>query len=155
MKKPLLLVVFLTSLLSQAQTVLQWKNFDDVEFEVVWDSTYEAKVLFPIFGDSIKQFDGKKIRIEGHLIAINSATIGTKDYSYVISATVQNPFQGCYTSDFDASKYIQLEGYEHTLTQNSEFLKDQTLEGILHLNSTSIQDLIYILTEAKIVQEEE
>ena len=154
MKKSLLLVVFSTSLLSQAQTVLQWKNFDDVEFEVVWDSTYEVKVLLPIFGDSIKQFDGKKIRIEGHLIPINPATIGTKDYGYVISATVPNPFQGCYTSDFDASKYIQLEGYEHNLTQNSEFPKTQTLEGILHLNSTNIRDLIYILTEAKIVQEE-
>ena len=147
----LLSILILTPLSGFAQVKLDWKDLDDVEMEEDFDSTYQVAILYPTFGEHIKQFDGKEVSLKGYLIPID-----IEEGKYALS---QNTYGASYWNscgaNFDPTWYTDVQLNIVTKKRYLGFKLNQpiTFIGRLKLNSTEVTDLIYILEDAELLDE--
>lgn len=121
--------------------VVSWKTLQDVKFTKKWSESEGMYVLYPEFGQSVKNLAGKEIEITGYVIPV--------DYNsnyYVLSAF---PYSACFFCGGAGPESVMSLKFD----QNSrKFKTDErlTFTGTLELNSTDILEMNYILRHAKL-----
>lgn len=140
MKNVALFFILLASGLSLGPIPVSWKTLEDVKFTKKWDEKEGMYILYPEFGRSVKNLEGKEISIQGYVIPV--------DYNenfYVLSAF---PYSACFfCGGAGPESVISLK-----FKNNKEKFKTDTrlnVKGRLELNSTDIYEMNYILRDAE------
>lgn len=119
---------------------MSWKTLSDVKFEKKWDEQEGMYVLYPSFGNSVKNLEGKEIRISGYVIPV--------DYNenfYVLSAF---PYSSCFFCGGAGPESVMSLKFKKS---GERFKTDTRIEvkGTLELNSSDIYEMNYILRDAE------
>lgn len=119
---------------------LTWEDLTDVEFKDVYVEELDAYYWKPIFGPSVKGFEGKKWHITGYIIPVDI----DEDF-YVLS---RYPFANCFFCGGAGPETVvdlQFEGHSPR-----EFATDErlTFAGELKLNADDVYQMNYIIKGA-------
>lgn len=123
-----------------APVKVSWKTLSDVKFNKKWDEQEGMYILYPEFGASVKNLEGKEIQISGYVIPV--------DYNenfYVLSAF---PYSSCFFCGGAGPESVISLKFK---SKGERFKTDTrlTVKGILELNSTDIYEMNYILRDAE------
>jgi hypothetical protein len=143
MPKVLVILLMMMSFLGFAQQEVSWNDLNDVRFEDRYSEEVEAYYWFPVFGESVKDLEGKEILIKGYMIPVS-----VEENYYVLSAF---PFSNCFFCGGAGPESVMGLNFKG---KNREFHTDEflTFKGILRLNETDIYEMNYILDEAQLVK---
>ncbi len=131
-----LMFVIAQSLFSQSK--LTWDDLADVEFKPEYNEKYDVHFLMPTFGEKIKTYHGKKVKVIGYFLDI----AGTGEV-FLISS---NPMASCFFCGGAGPESI----IEVNFTKTPSFRTDQVVEvtGTLRLNRDDVDHCNYILNGA-------
>ncbi len=138
------LVFTLCAFTMQAQST--WKTLAKVTYKKQYDELMGFDVDVPVFSKEIKALDGKEIEIQGYIVPVE----GYKEQGHFVFSAY--PYSMCYFCG-GAGPETVMEVYSED--KNMVFTsKAVTIKGILELNSGDINDLMYILQDAKLVSKD-
>lgn len=132
---------------SQASKAIQvtWKDLAQVTFNEEYNKEYDFKVLIPKFSKTIKDLDGKWIKIEGYAIPVDE--VGFEDM-LVLSAV---PYSQCFFCGMSGPESVMdIKPKKKLFGVKTD--KKLRLVGKLKLNERDLSKLNYILTEAELVE---
>jgi len=134
---PFLFVTFVSNFV-MAQEKLTWNDFSDVKFEPVYNEEYDVHFLMPKFGEKIKSYSGKQVRIKGYFLDLSG--------SGEIFLVSKNPMASCFFCGAAGPETI----VEVSFKEKPPFKTDQiiTVSGVLKLNVNDVNHCNYILSEA-------
>ena len=144
MKIRILVFLMLTTsfnLVAQNVPEVNWTNLMDITFKDIYLEKDDIYVYYPLFGEKQKKHDGQKIQITGYIIPID-----VEQNQYVLSAF---PFSACFfcgNAGPESVMAIYFEGNTRVFNTD-ERLK---LEGTLELNDTDVDELVYVLRNARV-----
>ena len=144
MKIRILVFLMLTmsfNLVAQNVPELNWTNLMDITFKDIYLEKDDIYVYYPLFGEKQKKYDGQTIQITGYIIPIDVA-----QNQYVLSAF---PFSACFfcgNAGPESVMAIYFQGNTRVFNTD-ERLK---LEGTLELNDTDVDELVYVLRNARV-----
>ncbi|EAY24319.1 hypothetical protein [Microscilla marina] len=146
MKKLLILIYFIAlgspGLYAQNPYAV-WKTLKDTQIKTKYDSQKRYEVDIPLFGSKVKALNGKSITIKGYLIPIEAYT---KQGFFILSAL---PYNLCYFCGGAGPETVM----EVTSQQKIKYTdKPIVLKGILKLNATNPNHLMYRLQNAVVVR---
>ena len=134
---------FFISSSSFAQETSVWKTLSKITYVKKMDEIMGFKVDLPVFAEDVKSLSGKRVELTGYIIPVE----GYKSHKeFVFSAF---PYNMCFFCG-GAGPETVLEVYATEPVQYSA--KQIKLSGILNLNDSDINRLMYSLTDAKLVQ---
>jgi hypothetical protein len=119
--------------------LLTWEMLFKVIFVQKYSNKYKMKVNVPEFDYSLQQLNHKEVIIAGFAIP---TSVGSSNF--VLS---QNPFSSCYFCGNGGVETVMTIKYKGKAPRykTDDYI---TLKGTLELNSTNIDELIYVLTNA-------
>ncbi|MDB2675743.1 hypothetical protein N9Y90_04395 [Flavobacteriales bacterium] len=126
---------------SYSQTVIDWSTLSDISFSDVYMDEVDEYFLYPHFGPSVRELEGKEIIIRGFVLAIDPT-----DNYYILS---KGPFSSCFFCGVGGPEtVIELD----MKSKNKVFIMDEvvTMRGILKLNADDIYHCNYILKDATV-----
>ncbi|MFK7972038.1 MAG: DUF3299 domain-containing protein [Bacteroidia bacterium] len=123
---------------------ISWIDLSDVEFEDRFYEEVKSYLLYPKFGDRVKALSEQDITLAGFVISA-----AADSNVYVLSA---NPLASCFfCGAAGPESVVQLNLAEgERRFQTDEWV---TFKGTLRLNDSNIDELNYILEEAKEIEE--
>lgn len=130
---------------AQSQDVVRitWKTLQDVTFTEKYYKEAEAWFLFPNFGQSLRNLNGKIVEIKGYVIPIDA-----ENGMYALSAF---PFSSCYFCGGAGPESVMSlklkKGHRRYRTDDVV-----TFRGRFELNDKDINDFNYILRQAEEVK---
>jgi hypothetical protein len=124
---------------SQAPEEVQWANLMDISFKDIYVEADDIYVYYPLFGQDQKKYDGKEITIKGYIIPIDVDL-----NQYVLSAF---PFSACFFCGNAGPESVMAIYFKE---EARTFKTDErlTLRGILELNDSDVDELVYVLRQA-------
>jgi len=125
--------------------VLTWKELAKVTFEEDYNEDFEEYIFRPIFSDTLKALNGKKVMVEGFVIPIEE----TGDETFIVLSGL--PYLQCFFCGGAGPETVI-----DILTKNKlkkRLTTDQkiTFKGKLRLNADDLDYLNYILDDAELV----
>lgn len=130
-----------TSCAGSADVVkLTWEMLAKVKLVEKWSPELEEKINVPQFDITLQNLNRKEVIISGFVIPTTVDGTG-----FVLSKT---PYASCYfcgNGGIETVMTIKYKGKQPAFKMD-DFI---TLKGTLTLNSTNIEELIYILNDAK------
>ncbi len=146
MHKVILAILFLIiSHGTFSQEQLTWKDFADVKFSNVYSPVYDDIFLKPKFGDGIKSYEGRRIRIKGYFLDFSLED----DEFFLLS---KNPRASCFFCGGAGPESV----LEVMFSKKPNFKTDQVVEitGVLILNLDDVDHCNYIIKDAtgKLIQ---
>ena len=122
-----------------AQEMLTWEDFADVNFQPEYNEKYDVHFLMPTFGEKIKNFQGKQVKIQGYFLDIS----GTGEI-FLVSA---NPMASCFFCGAAGPESI----VEVAFKEKPTFKTDQVVQvtGTLELNRDNVDHCNYMLKDAE------
>lgn len=114
-----------------------WKAFADVKFKLRDD------FYFPQFGEKVKALNGKSIEVAGYLYPFEQ-TRWSKHF-----ALSSLPLNACFFCGVGGPETV-VEVEARIPVKQSE--KPVRLRGILVLNATNTEKMIYVLTNAEVIE---
>jgi hypothetical protein len=126
---------------SYSQTVIDWSTLSDISFSDVYMDEVDEYFLYPHFGPSVRELEGKEIIIRGFVLAIDPT-----DNYYILS---KGPFSSCFFCGVGGPEtVIELD----MKSKNKVFIMDEvvTMRGTLKLNADDIYHCNYILKDATV-----
>ncbi len=143
MKKILLIILTITATSAFSQTALKdntWKTLSKITYKKEYDETLGMKIDIPVFGNEIKALSGKEVTVKGYIIP----TDGYKSQKeFVFSAF---PYNMCFFCGGAGPETVMEVSAQNPIQYTSEPVY---LKGILRLNGTDINRLIYTLDKAE------
>ena len=124
---------------SFAQIEISWADLEDVEFSEMYVEEIDEHMLYPYFGFNVRELDGRKVTLNGYILAIDPAI----NY-YVLS---KGPFASCFFCGAGGPETI----VELSLkSKNASFFMDEfaSITGVLKLNADDMYRCVYILEDA-------
>ncbi len=122
-----------------AATKIQWKQLEDVGFTARFNKEYNVDIMYPVFGDEVKKLAGKELIISGYMIPLD-----VEEGLYAIS---RYTYASCF--------FCGGAGVESVISLKFKapprrYRTDQycTIQGKMELNSTNVNDFIYIFRDA-------
>ena len=137
----LLSILFGYNAISQSVPEVSWTDLMDITFKDMYLEQDDIYIYYPLFGEKQKKYDGVKIQITGYIIPID-----VEQNQYVLSAF---PFSACFfcgNAGPESVMAIYFEGSTRVFNTD-ERLK---LEGTLELNNTDVDELVYVLRNARV-----
>lgn len=121
-----------------------WKTLSKITFKKVYDELMGFKVDMPVFSDQIKELEGVEITIKGYIVP----TEGYKSHTeFILSAF---PYNMCFFCGGAGPETVM----EVESLDGVKFTADPiTMRGILRLNDSDINKLMFKLENAKLVSE--
>lgn len=141
----LLALLFGSQIQSQAQASSEagWTTLARVTFTKEYDDLLGLKVDKPVFAKAVKELDGKKISLRGYVIP----TDGYKSHKeFVFSAY---PYSSCFFCGGAGPETVVEVFAKAPIEYSAEAV---TISGILKLNSTDPNALMYRLENATLVK---
>jgi hypothetical protein len=121
-----------------------WKILSTVRIENTTDKSGKYQVSIPIFSPELKKIDGKEIILKGYIIPLQELR---KQNYFVLS---RYPYSLCYFCGGAGIETV----VEVNSKQEIKFTDNAIiLRGILKLNPTNPNQLLYILNQAEIVKQ--
>ena len=122
-----------------AQEMLTWEDFADVNFQPEYNEKYDVHFLMPTFGEKIKNFQGKQVKIQGYFLDISGP-----GEIFLVSA---NPMASCFFCGAAGPESI----VEVAFKEKPTFKTDQVVQvtGTLELNRDNVDHCNYILKDAE------
>jgi len=144
MRTSLIAIILLLSF-SGVQAQSTWKTLSKITFKKQFDELMGFKVDVPVFSKEIKELEGKEIFIKGYIIPVE----GYKSHrEFIFSAF---PYNMCFfcggAGPETVMEVLTIDPLEYT----AESVK---LKGTLKLNNEDINQLMYKLEDAVLVQED-
>ena len=128
---------------NEGVTKITWKTLQDVKFTEKYYKEAEAWFLFPNFGPSLSNLNGKIVEIKGYVIPIDA-----ESGLYALSAF---PFSSCYFCGGAGPESVMSlklkKGHRRYKTDDVV-----TFRGRFELNDKDINDFNYILRNAEEVK---
>lgn len=149
MKKAILVIAGFLMFLSvqdiQAQkNANMWKTLAKITFKKEYDEMLGFKVDVPVFSAPIQKLEGKEIVIKGYIIPVE----GYKSHKeFVFSAF---PYNMCFFCGGAGPETVMEVQSNEAIKYTAESV---TLRGKLGLNSTDVNQLMYFLTDAELVKD--
>ncbi len=138
----LLLVGTLNAQEEEVQPSL-WKTLAKITYKKQMDELMGFKVDVPVFSQDVKDLDGAEVKIRGYIIPIEGYKSHTE---FILSAY---PYNMCFFCGGAGPETVMqvtaLSGIEYTA-------EPIVIKGILRLNDTDINKLMYALEEVELVQ---
>ncbi len=116
-----------------------WKTLSKITFTKQYDELMGFKVDVPVFSKDVEKLDGTEITIKGYIIPVEGYKSHTE---FVFSAF---PYNMCFFCGGAGPETVMEVTASEPVKYSTEAIK---IKGILHLNSTDINKLIYSLTDA-------
>ena len=144
MKNFIVFIFLLTTTLGVAQpTTLRdntWKTLSKITFKKQYDDVLGLKIDVPVFGKEVKTLEGKEVTVKGYIIP----TDGYKSQKeFVFSAFTYNM---CFFCGGAGPETVM----EVTTKQPIQYTTEPIyLKGILKLNGSDVNQLIYSLEKAE------
>ena len=136
----LFFVAFAASL--QAQEFM-WKTLGKITYKKEYDEMLGFKVDVPIFSNEIQKLEGKEVTIKGYIIPVE----GYKSHKdFVFSAY---PYSMCFFCGGAGPETVMEVKAKTPVAFSADPI---TIKGVLHLNSTDINKLMYSLTNVELVK---
>jgi hypothetical protein len=124
-------------LLAQANT---WKILSKITYKKEYDEMLGFKVDVPIFSRDVKNLEGKELTIKGYIIPVE----GYKSHKEFIFSAY--PYNMCFFCGGAGPETVMEVVSKTPVAFTAEPI---TLKGVLHLNATDINRLMYSLTEVE------
>lgn len=119
-----------------------WKTLTKITFKKKYDEIMGFKVDVPVFSDQIYALEDKEITLKGYIIPVE----GYKSHKEFIFSAF--PYAMCFFCGGAGPETVM----EIEATEPVEFTAEQiTLKGKLQLNSDDINQLMYKMTEAVLI----
>ena len=133
----LIIQTFLT--ISVIAQINYWNELSDVSFKNKKDQTSGFEITYPIFGEKVKQLEGKEITLKGFMVPLDEYTSEKK---FVLSSL---PYNVCFFCG-GAGPETVIEVY---CKETIDFTDDPVwIKGIFEPNSENIDQLMYLLKDA-------
>jgi len=149
MKKIFLIIFCLSSFLQlgfsqKSSDEKIWKTLSRITYTKEFDEILGFKVDKPVFGDKVKELEGKEIIVKGYIIP----TEGYKSHKeFILSAF---PYNMCFFCGGAGPETVM----EVEASEPVKFEADAIyLKGILRLNSEDINRLMYKIEDAVMIDE--
>ena len=123
-----------------AQTKINWKTLQDVDWSEKYNEEYDANFYYPNFGESIKELEGQEIIIKGFMLIMES-----EETFHILS---RYPLASCFfCGAAGPDSIVQLE----LKPGHPKFTIDQrvAIRGKLKLNQDDFDQCNFILTDAE------
>lgn len=143
MKSKFVVLATLFALAAAAPAMAQehaWKTLSKITYKKEYDEMLGFKVDIPIFSAEVKALDGKNVTIKGYIIPVE----GYKSHKeFVFSAY---PYNMCFFCGGAGPETVMEVKSKSPIAFTADPI---TIKGVLHLNSTDVNKLMYSLTEAE------
>ena len=143
MKSKFVVLATLFALAAAAPAMAQehaWKTLSKITYKKEYDEMLGFKVDMPIFSAEVKALDGKNVTIKGYIIPVE----GYKSHKeFVFSAY---PYNMCFFCGGAGPETVMEVKSKSPIAFTADPI---TIKGVLHLNSTDVNKLMYSLTEAE------
>ena len=120
-----------------------WKTLAKITYKKKFDELMGLKIDIPVFSNQIKELEGKEVNVKGYIIPVE----GYKSHKEFIFSAF--PYNMCFfcggAGPETVMEVIATDGVEYTAEQ-------VVLKGKLSLNDEDINHLMYLLTDAVIVE---
>lgn len=136
----ILITSFVQSLSAQSNT---WETLSQVTIQTKWDANHRYQFDYPIFSKSVKSLEGKEITVKGYIIPLEEMQ-GQK--FFILSAL---PFNLCYFCGGAGPETVM---EVNSLKEIPYTSKPITIRGIIKLNDSDFNHLMYILSNAVLVE---
>lgn len=120
-----------------------WKTLARITYKKQFDELMGFKVDVPVFSDGVKALEGTEVTVRGYIIPIE----GYKSHNeFILSAY---PYNMCFFCGGAGPETVM----EVTATEGIEYTAEAiTVKGILRLNDTDINRMMYSIEEVELVQ---
>jgi hypothetical protein len=120
-----------------------WKTLGKITYKKEYDEMLGFKVDVPIFSGEVQKLEGKEVTMKGYIIPVD----GYKSHKeFVFSAY---PYSMCFFCGGAGPETV----LEVKAKSPVPFTADPiTIKGILHLNATDINKLMYSLSNVELVK---
>lgn len=140
-------ILFIALFLFGAQSPLvaqdsTWKTLSKISFTKKYDDLLGFKVDVPVFASEVKKLDGKEITLRGYIIPVEGYRSHTE---FIFSAF---PYNMCFFCGGAGPETVM---EVKSVTPVKYTTEPITLKGILHLNDSDVNRLMYGLEQAKLV----
>lgn len=137
----LLLISFISFYVSQS--LIGWSQFEDVKFKWEYREEVRAKVEMPTFGEKLLSLEGKEIELSGYYLPM------VMDRKQIIIS--KQPFASCFFCGGGGGPESVAE--VHFKDSPRRFKQDEIVhvKGTLKLNPDDFDHLVFILTNAKVI----
>ncbi|MBT0811710.1 hypothetical protein KIH41_10520 [Litoribacter ruber] len=140
-------ILLISLILIISQTSLEkelWRLFEKTSFIEKYNRTYSTYFLYPKFPKELLALEGKQVTIKGFYIPLD-----WEENAIVIS---KYPMAECFFCGGAGQESIAL---AYLQKSPGRLKTDQiiTVQGTLHLNNTDVDDLNFIIKNAKIIYE--
>ncbi len=120
-----------------------WKTLGKITYKKKYDELLGFKIDYPVFSEPILKLEGKEVELKGYIIPVE----GYKSHKeFIFSAFPYNMCFFCGGAGPETVMEVEAsEGIEYTAEQ-------VRIRGKLTLNADDINRLMYILTDAVLVE---
>lgn len=120
-----------------------WKTLAKITYKKEFDELMGFKVDIPVFSQSVKELEGTEVTVRGYIIPIEGYKSHTE---FILSAY---PYNMCFFCGGAGPETVM----EVTANQGIEYTAEAIeIKGILRLNDTDINRMMYALEEVTLVQ---
>ncbi len=119
-----------------------WKTLSKITYKKEYDEMLGFKVDVPIFSKDVQSLEGKAITIKGYIIPVE----GYKSHKEFIFSAY--PYNMCFFCGGAGPETVMEIKAKSPVAYTAEPV---TLKGVLHLNGTDINRLMYSLNNAELV----
>lgn len=144
MRIKIILFLFLsasTQVFGQNVQAISWSGLMDLKFKDVYMESTGGYVYIPLFTEKHRPLDGKEVEITGYIIPID-----VESDTYVLSAF---PFSACFFCGGAGPESV-MAIYFRTPPRQLKTDERLTLIGQFELNDSDVDELIYVLKDARI-----
>ncbi|MGR3811814.1 DUF3299 domain-containing protein [Jiulongibacter sp. NS-SX5] len=119
---------------------ITWNQLRDLTFKPKYNKEYRQLIPYPIFGESIKKLEGKRVSITGYMVPM--------DIKAGLYAVSRFNYSSCFFCGGAGEESVISLKFKSTPRR---FKIDEycTIEGTLELNADNLDDFIYIFQDAE------
>lgn len=124
-------------------TPINWIMLRDVDLIQKYSEKFQINYLHPNFGDIVQSLEGRKVFLTGYVLPIDPVYI-------VLSA---NPMSQCFfCGNSGPESLLRLMFKNHDIPKKFKMDEFMAFSGTLKLNAGNVEELMYILEDAKIYE---
>ena len=136
--------LFANWLISISLQVAGWEVFEDTQFKWQFSEELGAEVQMPIFSSEVLQLEGQEITLTGHFLPLDL------DGNRIIISKL--PYASCFFCGGRVGPESVAEVSFDVAQRPFRMDELLTVKGRLKLNSDDYEHLVFILTNARVIQ---
>ena len=140
----LMIFVLMTGISAQDTTANVWKTLSKITYKKEFDELMGFKIDVPVFSKQVKSLANSTITVKGYIIPVE----GYKSHKEFIFSAF--PYNMCFFCGGAGPETVM----EVVAAEPVEYTAEQViLTGVLTLNDSDVNRLMYLITDAKLVKQ--